>query len=1178
MNPFADIFSNIFSNTIFAPPRAVQGAEAAGRLAAEAEVEKEMLRRKLAEGQGRVLSTIGTEMLANPGQRIRTIQELSSKGLLSDYLANDGKFDELMKFIEMGTPEPFKQDNIAPGGELHVPNLAGEGMLYRRNPTTAQVDTLDMQKQAKARADGIGMLSQWLKPGVPRTQVYQKAIGNKAFRKLYFEDGLGKDEDLKTLIEGGTPKPLEPTTLSPGEGIQVPNPEGTGFASGPQQPTAQTQLYNEVEAKHGPEVAQWLFHNAGPNMNPTEKQVNLREFLKANPGNKELENIARKVDLGLIVSESVLNPLTGKMEPSFRDYTKQGASAPAAPVSQSQLVPTDPQAPFVKHFTPPNPMSKDTTLTAGEAAFELGPPGAVQKFFNDVLAPTGFAKTDIKREDAEAAFGTLADVTREYFQNNGRPLAADAQLTISRLPKTGGFTKGFFQTPLKTLSQLKSLRNQIERDMNYHGRLIAKAAAGAKMSPELVEKSQVGFTNAELALEYYPTAEEFKVYEERAKQAEAKGPKGVKDEIMKRWNESFQGGTDLYDFMEGDTGKPETLKEEEKRLLRELRATEQSDEETNEPHDNLKEILSPNPIKRQKEIQEELKKLELQKQGSMPVPIGNGQYAEPAAEQLTLGADGSVVTIDQRMQELKAEDAAIEDQKALHRRQTFTMLESNRWEQITGVPKEVFYSAAGIQSEISNIIALPAAVVRMALTAIGAAKIMNPDWQSGRSTESLMKDYFQRQGNGVEIPEGSLAGQVGEGAMLGASLAFGIGVMGPRIVAAKGPKALAAAKNWIGRLMTAAPADAVVSGASSGAAATVGERLAKDAGSGPVGQAVASIVAGTLAPGKSIVTALSRGAPVKQQTTKLRTAGEGATLVKSYGQAMQTAVNKKVAHQKGVLETFTEMDADKAIDAAMSGTFFVRGKPYRKNPEAAMLGLRAATMKDKDASEGLRRGTLDWIFKKTGLFGREFNAEAFAKVWKDPTTRRAYTAVLPPSTIKRIDDVLDAEATVFTGAKTPGKPKPLRNAIAGGVAVDVMTGSPGLATALFVGRVMFAQTGKKAGADTLQGQAAFAQVGKSAAQRFYNKVFPRSMDLPTMFREALLDPKFEATLLKRAGLVELRATKKAAKAAQENRGFGLGVVETVDDDGGGASGIKAEDYEGFPGFDVEGAGVRGASE
>lgn len=1175
MNPFENIFTNLYKNSIFAPPRAVQGAERAASLEAEVLAKKQA--EDLVRRQALMRGLQGVAGITSPGtlQRPEVInQVLSNPELMNDLIVKGGleKPEDFLKVFEGLVAEPFKQAGVSPGEELYAPDPLGRPELIRRNPTTEQVDTKDKQVQAAARAEGIGLLSQWLGKGLTRQQVYEKAIGDKQFRKKYVEEGQGKEESLKTLLELGTPKPLEPQSSAPGTEQLVPNAAGTGFDVAHKTPTAAAQRYAEIETRFGPEVAQELFRLAGPDMNPTEKQTALRELMMANPGNKELEQTARKVMLGVITSSSAWDPILGRNVPIVVDYSQPDAAAPKAPVArprspgpagtgasvpplgqQPQQGANGQQSPYLPQFTPPEQLPADMTMPAGDAAFELGPAGAVQSFFNNVLAPFGFAKTNVKREDAVAAFNTLADVTREYFQNSGRPLAADVQQVISRLPKSGGFAQGTFQTPLKTLSQLKSLRRQIEKDMTYFGGILAKAD---RYHPDVVKDAQGAFARGENAIQYFPTDEEFDAHIARAKKMEAEGPKGVGADIMKRWNESFQGGQEIRDFMGGEEEAKETLKEKEERLQRELEALDapideddpsemdlepDQDELPFEPDDD-KGRFAPNPNEREKELLKELEGLE--ELGYNPAPLGDGTFVEPAGQTTVTGPDGQPISIEERRQQIIEELGVIADQKALHKRRLYTELSSVRAAQQTGLPEEVFHAAAGIQSQIAEMTALPAAAVRNALIAVGAAKIMNPEWQSGRSTESLVKDYWASRGNVVDIPEGSMSGKIGEGAFLGATLAYGLAVAGPRLAAAKGPKALNAAKDWIGRIFSESKGIATATGATGGAASGAAGEQAKRMGVGEMGQATAEIAAGIFSPGAGTVRTVSRGGkaikralnPPKPQP-KMRPEGPGAELVQDFGkQAISASVNKAKA-QKGVLAAFTAKDPDKAIDKIFSGP----------NPEASMRAIIAVTRRSADAREGLRRGVMDWLFRASNLKSPNFTPVQFEKVWIDPRNQRALRLVLPKSTVERLEKLIAAERKVAEDSAVIRKLRPSKKTLAAEGVSSALTGMPGLVyAASILGKVGGSVGMKHLGGRTLVAQSAGAQVGRGAMTKLLSGL--SSFASPdALLREALIDPRFEQVLLRKAAALDAAETAKIVRAGRAGSA-GAGMEQAFEKD------------------------------
>ncbi len=1167
------------------------------RAAEDKRVADEQLRTLQSQARVRGLQAL-EESTRGLGRLPAVRKVLSNPDIMTELLVNGGmdKPEDFVKYFESLTPDPFKQENVAPGATVMGPDLEGKPQVLFRAPTTNMQDDVANQKQAGARAEALGMLSEYLGKGFSRQQVYEKAIANKALMKKWQVDGQGKLDDLNDIINGGTPKPLEQQNRSPGSETLIPNQEGTGFTSVGKTPTAEEQNYVNIETRFGPDVAQEIFRIAGPNMNPTEKQQALLNLVKANPGNKELEQTAFKVQSGLIQSSSYFDPIQQKIINTFVDLTKPGsqtAGANTAPVvtgttaQPSAVAPPDPtkggafpvpmqqqpgqpgaqaqgQPNYLPQFTPPAPLPADMTMTAGDAAFELGPPGAVSEVLNTVFAPLGFAKTNDKRQDAVAAFNTLADVSREYFQNSGRPLAADVKLAIDRMPKANGTTMGFFETPTKALSKIAAIRGQIEKDMTYYAGILSRPT---EYNAKVISDAQEAFTRGENALKYFPTKEEMTSYKAKAKDLEEKGPKGVGNEIMKRWKDSVQGVQVIEDYLGGDTGKPESLEEKKQRLIRERNklieqqkgATAPTEPTQPEEDDNGEPLINVgpeqldkifNPAKKSKEElikkREELLQMKQQQQG-MRVPLGDGTFAEPASEQLVEGRDGEMVTLDEAIQQNNEDLAGVQDQEAGKLRRLHAEIRAIEVHEQTGIPIELIHGAFGVQSGIANMLTLPTSAVRNALIAVGAARIMNPEWQGDRSTESLVKEWLTKNGSVVDYPEGSLAGKFGEGAIEGAALLLGFTALGPRLAVTRGPQVIRAVTGKISKLLSNnSKLDALWEGALSGGVAADAGQVAKDMGAGPKTQAAAEITAGALSPGKGTINLVKRVVKdvpsrfsMPKPKPKLRPEGPGAQMTQLFGEQMANASKNKAAHAKTVLAKFTKKDPDIAIADIFKA----------KNPEVAMRAIMASTRKDKDAYEGLRRGTMDYLFKKSGLFTPQFTPDKFAKVWNDPTARRAFAAIFGKDMVKRIDDAIGAEARLSTGQQ-PGKLKPLLKAGAAGALIDITAGSGGLATALFVGRVMGAEAMKATGRKTLQATSAGADIGKSAARRLYNKLFPGSIDAATLFREALLDPNYERLLISRADKLAKRTARSEAKTERRRRGLLVGTSQAFDEDNG----------------------------
>jgi hypothetical protein len=1171
-NPF-NILENLYNNTIFAPPRAVQGAQAAAEAEALAQEQKVELERLAAIRRAQGLQTLGG--MLKPGALGR--QELWKNALtdpkgsgIVDWFLGGGKVEDLQRFIEGGTPEPLKPGSFSPGEVYAAPDEQGIMQEVFRNPTTEQVDNKEKGKQAAAQAEAIGMLSKYLSQGLSRQQVYQKALGDKALMKKWKAEGHGSEASLQTLIEGGTSKPLEPINTSPGTVTRVPNAEGTGYNTVATTPTAEEQRYVEIETRFGPEVTQRIFDIAGPGMNPTEKQAAALELMRANPGNKQLEATLRKVRSGLIEIVDVYDPISGRYVKTVKDHSLPGEVAPSAPVATgTSVLPTpDPtkggqipvpmqqqagtpgaQPPYLPQFTPPKPLPPGMAMPAGKAAFELGPPGVVADVLNYIFAPPGLTYTIEGRQDALASLNTLADVSREYFQNSGRPLAADVQLVVSRLPKGGGFWRGFFDVPVKALSMMKSVRDQIERDMTYHAGILAKASKGVKFDDKVIAEAQAAFTRGENAIQYFPTEEEFKSYFDQARKAESKGISGVGSEIMKRWKNAIEGDPAIHDFMA--PGEEETLDQKEERLTRELQELERkrdldrseaeeladpnvdedpADEPTFEPDTNLNDIFSPDSTDREKELIKELRSLE--QQTLAPVPLGDGTFANPAAEQTVIGADGEPVSAEQRIQEITDELGALADQRALRIRQKRVEREATRAAKRTGLPESVFHAAAGVNASIAEMMSVPVAVARKGMIAIGAAKLMNPEWQSGRSTESLFKDYLTSRGYPVDVPDGSISGQVGEAAFTGATLAFGLAVAGPRLAIMKGPKALKFAQQWIGKLFSEGKGVATATGAVGGGMVGASGELAKQAGLGETGQAVVEIATGFLAPGAGTVRQVGRMKKVGENIAErfktrgqgaLRPEGPGAEMVQQYGRQMASAVTKKAKNQKGTLATFTKMDPDKAIASIFSN----------KNPEGKMREILAATTKSKDAREGLRRGVIDWLFTKGNVKDPSFSPAGFEKIWNDKSNQRALRLVLPKNTVDRIDNALKAEMKLAHGPKATKRP--LRR-----MAMGLATGGASTAVGM-LGRLAGAQLARYMGITTIQGTGVAASKGQKLAMKWLGGINTPS---DVLLREALLDPAFERLLLKRGAKAEARGEKTGMATTV---GGIIGTEEALDD-------------------------------
>lgn len=1070
-------------------------------------------------------------------------------------------------------------------------------------------------RQSAARLPAMAKAGEFATQAGGRQEAIRRFLADPEAMNNFFTEGNGTVEEFTKLWEGITPKPLEQTSLSPGEAAYGPDAEGTGLEELASRPSAAAQAALEQEKYIPPNVLRELRRMVGL-ADPSMKERAVAEMIANNPGNPRIRELGIKVRADLI-KETTHQDATGRSFPVLIDlmdneplnmteeerlpeFLTQAPPVQSPTASAFELDPADQKMVNVPAKLTPlfDGAERATGLPAGflsrMASFESdfdpkargkdGEQGMMQ-FMPATSKGMGLKDPDDPRQAVPAAGlmvsqlrdrydGNLAHAIAGYNWGSGnvdkwRDEGADPRKLPERTKEYINFVLGPRQaTELlfpEVAQRLKETDAQggIGQVEDVSGELGATPLEGAFATGAV--PTAVAFLDHVLSSLHIPLVHYKNMEGRRALQSLQRETQDYFEKSGRESNEDVQRVLSnlprlgIMGMTEGPMNAVQSLIELRGVVARSMNA----DEDTivnwrkhPQPvvNDAYKSYLKGNILfnrlgtaseqraAKQKaktfdskpemwdalkervnyllggeegddaDLQGQLREIEqVPSEGASMEKVPAGSM--PMVDLPVKGTEASQ-DMGRAVKPTAAKQIPVEERAHNVR----TEMIANKLSRQSGIPRPIVDFTLGFREKAVETLAIPADVIRTVFEKVGIAHLGRPEMMTEEATVEIMKRDFRRAGYDVDAPA-TLSATFGGGAFQAAILGAGLVAAAPRIAAIKGEAYVAKLVQKVGSWISKNPGRFTALEAGGGGGAAVGEELADRAGlegATKVGAAIAGGVVGS--GGTNLVTKIPvrMGQAVARSVTKntmtrapLRTPGPGAPAVQDFGKAMAATVHSKSASGKGALARFTRQDPDKAIEKIFSG----------RNPESEMRKIVAATRPDKAASEGIKAGVIDYLFRRT-----EGDLVKFDRLWSHPANARAINVALGPTTTKRIDSMVTTAKRLLTGDE---KARPIRSRVGGGAGQPMQPFS-------FMGRVIGAQVMRSLGFNTIQATGAGASAAQKAMMRSYEAIF-KNIPPEVLFREALLDPKFERMLLSR---LTLETKSQVVSRRRMGRAFG----------------------------------------